>query len=260
MYTFSSYQKNIILKVFSKLQISKLRSYEGPLCEQFDSCLMVSKEDEEKLKQVAPLVKTTVIPPSVDTEYFIPRREKYERNTILWLGAFSWLPNIDSLRWFVNEIFPLIVNKYPTINLNVVGSGNIKESKLKFPSQVKFLGYIEDIRDAMSSCELAVVPLRIGSGVRVKLLELFAMGIPVVSTSLGAEGTGAIHQQHLLIADTEEDFANSVIMLLENEQLKNLLSKNARKFAIECFDFTIVGKKLEKEYLSVINTFNNRFK
>lgn len=252
MERYSNCERNIALKLFSKLQVQKLRSYEGAVCLKFDRCMMVSKDDEEKLKKVAPTVKTVVIPPSVDTSYFTPHENIPEPYSILWLGALSWLPNIDSLTWFVKKIFPLILRRCPSATLYVVGSGKINESKFIFPPRVKFIGFVEDIRESISKCAVAVVPLRIGSGVRLKLIELFAMGKPVVSTTLGAEGTGAKHGEHLLLADSEEDFASSVLQLLNDTALKERLSQKAREFAVNNFDCYILAEKIEKEYLSLL--------
>ncbi len=251
MERFASYERNIPRRVFSKLQVLKLTSYEGPVCSRFDRCLVVSEDDEAKLKKAAPDVKSVVIPPGVDTSYFTPGDEVPEPNSILWFGALSWHPNFDGLMWFLNEIFPRVLLRCPAARFVIAGSGSGgKENFQRYP-QTTFIGFVEDIRKAISKYEIAVVPLRIGSGVRLKLIELFSMGKPAVSTTVGAEGTGAIHGEHLLLADSPDGFADSIIQLFEEAALRRKLSRNARDLVLRQFDCNAIAETIETEYLSL---------
>lgn len=252
MQRFHRYERRLPIKLFSRLQIEKLKSYEGPLCEEFDRCLMVSSDDEKKLKSVAAAARTVVVPPSVDTSYFLPARGSALQDSILWFGSLDWEPNRDSLAWFLGEILPRVQEKSSTTTVRIVGSGRLPDAKSSYPPRVELVGFVDDIREAITQSEIAVVPLRIGSGVRLKLLELFAMGTPVVSTTLGAEGTGAVHGEHILLADTAPAFADAIIELLVNQPLRMHLSENSRRFAVERFDSHIIAQQIEQEYLHVI--------
>lgn len=257
MERFSHQTRNPFVKLYGKLQVRKLRAYEGPICAKLDKCLMVSKDDEDKLKAMFAPVRSAVIPPAVDTDYFAPVSTPVRPFSILWFGALGWQPNVDSLEWFIREIFPMILAQCPQAKLYVAGSGTIHKRNFTFPPRSEFIGFVEDIRQIIGTCEVAVVPLRIGSGVRLKILELFSMGKAVVATRLGAEGTGAIHEKHLLLADSADSFSGSVIRLFCDPDLKQRLSVAARSFAVDTFSCNKVVAQIEREYMEVLDSQRN---
>ena len=146
----------------------------------------------------------------VDSTPVVERRPG-SRN-ILFLGTMHWPPNIDCVLHFHNEILPLVRREIPDVTFTIAGQRPPASiTRLASDPAVRVTGYVSDARELAAECGVFVVPLRSGSGVRVKILNAMAMGLPVVSTSVGAEGLEAVHGEHILIADTPEDFARAVV-------------------------------------------------
>ncbi len=161
-------------------------------------------------------------------------------------------PSRDSLDWFCGEIVPRVLARYPHARFRVAGSGIPGEVlSIRHPN-VEFLGFIPDIREAMKRAEVCVVPLRIGSGVRVKLIEMFAMGRAVVSTSIGAEGLGVLHDKQLLIADSPSRFAESVVRLLDDSALRMRIGAEVRAHAVQHFSPERTVSRFEAVYQSLL--------
>jgi glycosyltransferase involved in cell wall biosynthesis len=163
-------------------------------------------------------------------------------------------PNADGVRWFIRNVFPLIQKKIPGLHLTIVGARpprDIKNLARRNPLSVTVTGYVDDLKPYLEQAMVTVVPVRVGSGMRVRLLEAFARGIPVVTTSLGAEGIEARHEEHLLIANDERVFAEQTARLLQDESLREHLIANARRLVEEKYDWRVVLPKLEAVYESI---------
>jgi polysaccharide biosynthesis protein PslH len=248
----SAMEKNFLKKIFYSYQYKKVRKYEPAMCEMFDKCLMVTNIDKDKLLRCSNRIKAEVVPAGVDVEYF---KEKYTGKTnelsILFIGSLDWFPNIDAFSWFYEKIFPEIIKKYPTLKLYVVGKkppswiSNIKNNNLII------CGMVEDVREYIDHCEICVVPLRIGGGMRIKILEMFAMKKAIVSTSVGCEGIEVKDKKHLLIANTEKEFIDSISIYLEDKELKNRIGINGFNLVNEIYRWDMIAKKLEEIYLEI---------
>jgi glycosyltransferase involved in cell wall biosynthesis len=250
--------KNIIYKMFLQLELKKIINYEEKQCVKYDRVLMISTEDDKSLLNMNPSIHTKVIPAGVDLEYFNQCSIKVEKDSILWMGSLGWPPNQDSFWWFYNEIVPEIVKKSPTVIVSVVGSNPPPDIlRIKHPN-VKIIGYVEDVREYLQRASVCVVPLRAGSGIRLKLLEMFAMKKAVVSTAIGCEGLNVINGKHLLIADDPKDFSDSVVKLLSDLMLRDKLGKNGREHVEKYYSWESIAAKFEQEYSNVIKEFNEK--
>jgi glycosyltransferase involved in cell wall biosynthesis len=173
--------------------------------------------------------------------------------TMLFLGSFRHTPNQVALEWFARFVLPLIVEKLPHARLLVAGSDPPARHTLSDPANaVELLGFVEDIQPLFSSCSVFVCPIRSGSGVRVKLLEAFATGIPVVSTTIGAEGLARVDGEFCALADDAPGFAVKVVQLLENCQLAHEMAARARKEVEENWDMEVVTERLVGKYRELI--------
>ena len=158
-------------------------------------------------------------------------------NSIAFIGSFSHRPNVEALLFFINEIFPIILNSIPDAVFLVAGKGVPAEIQAKSNKNIRFVGIVPDSYEFVSSTSLVVVPLKSGGGIKIKTLEALACGCPVVATSIGMEETGAKSGTHLLVADSREDFAKAVISILRDAELSVYLGANARELIQKKFSW-----------------------
>jgi len=246
---FSRTNRNPVLKWLGKMQLEKMRRYEPHMAEKFDCCVMVSKEDEAKLHSASRNVRTAVVPAGVDVSYFEPGDPgSQEPNSILFLGSLDWLPNQDGFWWFYQSIFPKILARRPSAKLYVVGKSPPNQLRRLSSQNIIVVGFVDDVRPYIRRARVCVVPLRIGSGIRIKILEMLAMEKAIVTTSIGCEGIEVENGRHLLVADTEEAFAEATCRLLRDRDLRKCLGEAGRSLVCEKYRWEKVVQKLVSVY------------
>ncbi|MEP6714627.1 MAG: glycosyltransferase [Terriglobia bacterium] len=224
-----------------------------PNCDHIQVCTAENKKYLESfLPEIAPRVEAG-LRAGIDTARYPfpggPRRPL----TMLFLGSFRHVPNQVALEWFSRHVLPLIVEKLPQAKLLVAGSDPPPRHAFTDPANaIELLGFMEDIQPLFSSCALFICPIRSGSGVRVKLLEGFASGIPVVSTRLGAEGLARVDGEFCALADEAREFAQKAIQLLENEELARAMAARARQEVETNWDMAVITKKLVERYREIM--------
>lgn len=210
-----------------------------------DHVLAVSQTDRDFFSGTVAAEKLTVIPTGVDIEYFQPFGDE-EENTLVFTGSMDWLPNEDGIFYFVQEVLPKIVQEIPTVKLQVVGrkpSQRLQTMAAEHPNEVHLTGWVDDIRPYLGRSAVCIVPLRIGSGTRLKIFEAMAMGKAVVSTTIGAEGLPVGHGAELLLADSPEEFAQSVVMLLRDPVARRKLGSAARELVQSKYSWASVARE-----------------
>jgi glycosyltransferase involved in cell wall biosynthesis len=203
----------------------------------------VRKED-----RVAPI---TIIPIAVDAQQLQPIRRNPTSKNIVTLGTLHYPPNADGIRWFFNEVFPLIQKRVPEATLTIIGKKpprDFLEVAAHNPEAIKITGYVPELAPYFEKSAVMVVPVRAGGGMRVRILEAFAYAMPVVTTTIGLEGIHAEPGKDVLVGDTETDFANHVSNLLENVSLQEKLSVNGRKLAMTKYDWQVVLSAMKPIY------------
>jgi glycosyltransferase involved in cell wall biosynthesis len=193
----------------------------------------------------------SVLPIAVDTEALQPVERRIGSIEILTLGTLHYAPNAEGIRWFVREVFPLIRHDVPGATLTIVGKNPPRDlSRLALEQQgaVSLEGYVEDLLPYMQRAGVLVVPVRSGSGMRVRVLEALARGMPVVTTSVGAEGIAARSGEDLILADSSQGFAEAVTQVLRRPGLGALLSTNGRRLAVGLYDWRHVLRRLDAAY------------
>jgi glycosyltransferase involved in cell wall biosynthesis len=228
-----------------------LKQYEGRLCREFDAVLAVSEEDKAALVEAAgqPL-DITVIPIAVDTDEVTQVVRPAEANHILHIGTMYWPPNIDGIKWFIDQVYPHIRAKQAQVVFDVVGARppqellDLNNSGLG----INVTGYVEDPTPYLEAARVMVVPLRAGGGMRVKILNALAQGLPIVSTTIGCEGIAVESGRHLLIADTPEEFAQATLRLLEDRCLADELGQNGRRLIQTTYDYRAACQPLDEIY------------
>ncbi len=228
----------------------KLRRYELDVCRRCDGIVTMSRVDAEFLRARLPSHPSIVeVPNGVDTDYYRYAPDLATGNDLLFIGNFEHSPNVEGMAFFLARVFPLIRASAPEVRLLVVGPDphRLVQGMAQDPSVI-VTGLVEDTRPYMEKCSVFVAPILAGSGTRLKILEAMSSGIPVVSTTIGAEGLETTAGTHLLIADDPVGFAKRVVTLLRQPDLRQRLRAKARSLVEERYDWEIVGGRLERLY------------
>lgn len=224
----------------------KYRAYESRILSRFDLCTMVSNQDRAATLELTSGqgTRVEVVPNGVDCSHNRLGHARAMPNRLVFNGSLTFAANYHAMQFFVKEIFPLIRKVVPEIVLTITGAvEGVDTASLKAVDGIQLSGYVEDIRSLVASATVCVVPIRQGSGTRLKLLEAMALGTPVVATEKGAEGLDVVDGQHLLIADEPEHFAAQTIALLRNDELRERLRLNARKLVERRYDWANIGQQ-----------------
>jgi sugar transferase (PEP-CTERM/EpsH1 system associated) len=247
---FSKVAASVWWKVASFIEYKAMTRAERKYVTQADHVLTVSDHDREFFSRYVDPSKITTIPTGVDVEYFTPTPGATLANTIVFSGSMDWMPNEDGVLWFVSDIFPTIRRHIPDATFWIVGRNpSAAVQKLETHHGVHVTGTVEDIRPHLGRAATYVVPLRSGSGTRLKIFEAMAAGKAVVSTSIGAEGLPVHHGSNILLADEPETFADSVVALLSNPEEAGRLELNARQLVESTYGWEPVTATVEKTLL-----------
>jgi len=211
--------------------------------------LVVSEREKQLLKRRSPEAGIYVVPNGVDTATLGITAEQRSistrgRNTLLYVGSMDYHANVDAVVWFVREIWPIVASDFPDLQFTIVGRNPGPQVRALASHNVQVTGSVDDVRPYYLSGETVVVPLRVGSGTRLKILEAMAAGVPVVSTSLGAEGLEAVDGVHLLIGNSPREFASALVRLLRDPALAARLVDAGKKLVTERYDWSTLGKRL----------------
>ncbi|MGH9557864.1 MAG: glycosyltransferase family 4 protein [Bryobacteraceae bacterium] len=205
---------------------------------EFDLVLTASDNDRRRVSHPNVRVFPNALP-----EIALPHES--EQDCIVFSGNLEYHPNIEAVRWFDSQIWPRLREEFPNLQWWLVGRNHEAAKKIAGGDGVRFTGPVEDAIAELARAKVCVVPLRSGSGTRFKILEAWAAGRAVVSTTIGAEGLGAISGEHLLVADTVDDFAAAIFGLLENVDLRRKLGESGRALYLERYTWPSAWRALE---------------
>jgi glycosyltransferase involved in cell wall biosynthesis len=235
--------------LYSYIQWRKLQRYEAHACRQSDRVIVVSEADAKALQSLVPALQCAVVPNGVDTDFFRPREAEDSDTTLVFTGKMDFRPNVDAVLWFTREVLPLIRREVPQASLKVVGrSPHARLRSLQGSSDVVLTGYVDDVRPYIAEAAVYVVPLRVGGGTRLKLLEAMSMARAIVSTSLGCEGIAVQSDRELVIADDPVSFAQAVVGLMRDRDRRSELGVSARELAVAQHDWRYITPLLERVY------------
>ena len=245
-------------KIYLREQWKKLQAFERNALERFDACIVVSKTDQDALEAMGIRSRMFVVPNGTDTKHFQPGSTKADPDRVLWLGHMDVHTNRDAVLYFWREIFPILRKRHPEARMEFIGTSPPREivEAAKADNRVWAPGFVEDIRPYLEKASVVVVPIRIGSGTRVKILDAMALGKAIVSTSVGCEGLDVTDGKDICIADDPEGFADKTAMLLQNEGLRLTLETNARRRALS-YDWNLVAAEQERAYEYAVTKNNS---
>ncbi|MFQ6098857.1 MAG: glycosyltransferase family 4 protein [Armatimonadota bacterium] len=233
-------------RLYALLEARRLRAYEAAVCRSFDLVIVVSEADGRYLRALDPrLDRIAVVPIGVDVEYFTPSPRPQRASVVLFEGTMHWPPNVDAVKFFCREVLPLVRRQAPDVEFRIAGAKPAREvRRLGRENGVTVTGFVEDMRAEVRDAAVCVVPLRAGAGMRVKILNELAMGRPVVSTTLGAEGIDVAHEENILLADEPQTFAECVLRLLRDEPLWHKLTASGRRLVEERYAWPRIYERL----------------
>ncbi|MCC7128909.1 MAG: hypothetical protein B6D39_02380 [Anaerolineae bacterium UTCFX2] len=239
------------------LAYRKFLAYEKSLYPRFERALAVTENDRRDAQQWFGLEpqQLLVVPNGVETAAGDFQSYAPEPGALIFNGALTYSANYDAMEFFLGEIFPEVVRQAPEATLRITGSAaGVDLGRLAINDHVELTGYLDDVRPAVAQSWACVVPLRIGGGTRLKILEAMALGTPVICTSKGAEGLAAQNEVHLLIADDPHAFIEQTLRLLRSPDLRQRLSQNARRLMQEKYDWAAI----EKDFCAQIEAIVSR--
>jgi len=241
-------------RLYASANWRKLRREELGTYRNADGVYLCSAADERRLLHQVPGVRTAVIPNAADVEYYQPRPTDppSDGRTVVYFGLLSYVPNVDGVTHFVRDIWPRIAQSHPEARCKIIG-GQPPASLLALAGpRVELTGFVSDLRPHLAAAAAVVVPLRLGGGTRLKIVEAMAMGKATVSTTLGAEGIEAVPGRDLLVEDEPVAFADAVNRLLAEPGLAARIGQSARQLAEERYAWSRAARALEGFYRRIL--------
>jgi polysaccharide biosynthesis protein PslH len=237
-----------------RIESRRLSHYERFLAERFNRCLVTSQHEQSILECTTNM---TVLANGVDQQYFAPRQILTD-GSIIFTGVMNYFPNSDAVLHFHRQIFPIIRRAIPTTQFIIAGMHPTTQVRDLAGDHTVVTGFVPDIRDYLAKAAVCVVPLRIAQGVQNKILEAMAMGIPVVATSVANRGIHAAPGKEILVADDPEGFAAATIALLRDDELREMITTNARRFIEHHFNWEKNLQKLDELISEVMGSSDTR--
>jgi glycosyltransferase involved in cell wall biosynthesis len=239
--------RSLLKKIFFQMQASKMEAYERKICRTAKRVIAVSDIDASRMKLMFGIETVSSVPTGVDVEYFAPRGAAPPVSDMVFCGSMDWLPNVDAVEYFLAEVLPLIREQMPGATFTIAGrSPDARVLKAVHGlSGVCVTGKVEDMRPYLWGAKISVVPIRIGGGTRLKIYECMAAGVPVVSTTVGAEGLRYNDGEDILLADDPGVFAAACVRLLSDDASRLSIAQNALKRAQREFSWEAVSREFE---------------
>jgi polysaccharide biosynthesis protein PslH len=239
---------NASKQIFNLLESHKLKRLETALWDQATSCIATSERDANLMRGLTS-TPVDVVPNGVDLEYFgeaphIPPQAHH----VVFTGAMRHQPNADGAVWYATKVHPLVRDALPDATFSIAGADPPRKVQALESSSIEVTGEVADIRPFIGGAQVMIVPLWSGGGTRLKVLEAFAAGRPVVSTTVGVEGLDVQHGEHLLIAATAVDFAKAVIKLCADRELAERLSSAGRQLVEDRYGWSAIAARLEEAH------------
>ena len=246
--------RSLTHRLYAGVNWRKLRWEELGTYRDADGIYLCSAEDERRLLDVIPRARTAVIPNAADVDYYQPRPTDPppDGRTVVFFGLLSYAPNVDAVIYFVQNIWPRVAEAHPEARLKIIGGKPPRSLQLLAGPRVELTGFVPDLRPHVAAATAVVVPLRLGGGTRLKIVEAMAMGKAIVSTTLGAEGIKAMPWRDLVIEDQPQAFADAVNRLLGDPELAARIGQSARSLAVERYSWSAAAQALEGFYRGIL--------
>jgi glycosyltransferase involved in cell wall biosynthesis len=243
---------NLFRKIWLSLQWKFGKREEIELCRKFDLLLTTTERDSQVFKKDLPNQNMAVVQNGAGNSFFEDLGLKSEPFTMVFTGLFTHLPNSDGIIYFLDHIFPKILEMESQARIYVVGKSPTRQLRARASENVIVTGFVDDVRPYMARAQVFVIPLLAGGGIRGKALEAMAMKRPIVTTTIGVEGIHLRHEHSALVADTPETFAKAVVRLFGDPGLREQLAGNAFATVQRSYNWEAKGKELDGLLRSVV--------
>jgi glycosyltransferase involved in cell wall biosynthesis len=248
----SKFERSVAMRWYTRHQAALMGREERAYTPRVALNVMVSEEDSALLRSIAPDAPCVVVPNGVDVDEYAPTDE--EGDSIAFVGGTTWFPNLDALDYFCADILPRLRRLGVRAPVRWIGSASVDQQRsYRERYGVQLTGYLDDARPAMREAFCHVVPLRAGGGTRLKILNAWALGKPVVSTSVGCEGLRAVDGENILIRDDADGFARAIADLQSDLGLRAKLRAGARQTVDSHFAWDVIGRGMTRAYLRLID-------
>lgn len=235
--------KNPFLKAFYYDQYRLMKQFELNAMKKVDAVTAITDFDRNIYLKDVPDLKCYVSPAGAEIPDSLGLNR--EENKLLAISNWRWKPNIDGLKWFLEEVWPSLINQRPELSFDIIGDGLTSNFKSKYAHRnIRFLGFVDDLEPHRQTATVFVAPLFSGSGMKLKIVEGMASGLPIVTTKIGAEGIEIEHDRHYVEANTKAEFESAIIDLLDHPQKRKALSSEARKKAEKRYGWEEITRKL----------------
>ena len=235
-------------RLYFRSQYHRMLRYEGHVCRAAKSIIAVSAADAHAMRALYGVSRVAAVPTGVDLDYFAPPSQPAPTADLVFAGSMDWMPNIDGIQWFVEDVLPLIRKRRPDCTLVIAGrrpTADIQRLAEK-DARIRVSGTVSDIRPYLWESRVSIVPLRIGGGTRLKIYEAMAAKIPVVSTNIGAEGLDIRNGEDIHIADSPSEFAERCLALLNDPAARRRMADVAFSIVASRYSWEIVSRKFEE--------------
>jgi hypothetical protein len=236
---------SLVRRGFNEINWRKLRHDEVGVWRRVDAVAATSERDLAIVHEHVPNVPLALAPNGVDLDEFAPPPGPPDEATVVLFGAHNYFPNTDGLRFLLGEIWPRVLAEMPEARLRVIGHLPPDDLIASAPPSVSIEGFVDDVIGQVGRSSVAIAPLRIGGGTRLKVVEAMALARPVVATTIGAEGLDVRHERDLLVADTPADFAARVVQLLRHPAEAAALGRRGRQRVEEAYGWDACVRPLE---------------
>ncbi len=243
----ASGETNPVKKMILARESKMMARYEADTCPKFDRVVWVTREDYDAVSAISdkPLSPATVIPICGDPMGVEPVMPRTGVKRVTFLGGLHWPPNAQGIVWFAKNVFPKIRARVPDAVLTVIGKNPPAELT---GDGVEVTGYVEDLMPLLAETRVFVVPLHAGGGMRVKIIDAWCWELPIVSTTIGAEGIAVHHEKDILIADTAETFTEAVVQVLQSPELQQSLAENGRRAVEQQYNWRTIYTQWDEVY------------
>ena len=241
-------ERSVPRRAFNRVEYLRCRRFERVSWRRADACVVTSDRELPTLRTCAPGTPAATVPNSVDLTYFAPSGGAPEPRTVVFNGILTYRPNVDAVRYLIDDVWPLVRARYPEARLTLIGRSDGVDTREMMVPGVELLGEVPDIRPYVHRAAVVAVPVRIGGGTRLKVVEGLAMGKPIVSTTLGCEGLAVRDREHLLIADDPAAFAARIFDVFENPRWSAQLGSAGRQLVEDRYSWDLAGERLESLY------------
>jgi glycosyltransferase involved in cell wall biosynthesis len=249
---YARYTRNPAKAAYAYLQYLKTRRFEPAITAAADRTLAITGADRDLLTARGAGGPVEVLPAGVDVDRFAPSDRAADPRTVTFFGSMDYHPNEEAALWFADEVLPRVRDRFDDLTFEIVGKNPSRRvAALGERAGVRVTGFVEDIQDYIERATVVALPIRVGTGIRMKTLHAMAMAKPIVSTSLGVQGIDATDGQHALVAETDRAFASAVERALADADLRERLGRNARALMEVEHDWPTIRSTLEDHYRAV---------